>query len=187
MAISYPVGAIVSMVVSGRLFDRLSDLGRLRMFVGQHALAVACLQVLCMAPSSGVLMTAAMAGTMMGVAPTIFLAPSALVTRYECPEQQPVQTTQRLRLSVLLTLLPAGTDDCMAGHSYASLRYTGTLVGLVDVPVRKSCPYPACADPAHLRPPSAYICTCFNALSAAAIGVRRVTLCRCFSSSRCVF
>ena len=82
MAISYPVGAIISMVVSGRLFDKLSDLGRLRMFVGQHALAVACLQVLCMAPSSGVLMMVCMAGTMMGVAPTIFLAPSALVTRY---------------------------------------------------------------------------------------------------------
>ena len=82
MAISYPVGAIVSMVVSGRMYDRLSDLGRLRMFLGQHALAVACLQVLCMAPSSGAVTMACMTGTMMGVAPTIFLAPSALVTRY---------------------------------------------------------------------------------------------------------
>jgi predicted MFS family arabinose efflux permease len=82
MAVSYPVGAIVSMVVSGRLYDRLSDQGRLRMFIGQHALAVACLQLLCMAPSSGVLTMACMTGTMMGVAPTIFLAPSALVTRY---------------------------------------------------------------------------------------------------------
>ena len=60
MAVSYPVGAIVSMIVSGRLYDRLTDQGRLRMFIGQHALAVACLQLLCMAPSSGALVMACM-------------------------------------------------------------------------------------------------------------------------------
>jgi sugar phosphate permease len=90
LAIAYPVGAMISMVLSGRAFTKLTDAGRATMFAVQGMLGFIALQILSMPkPSSnGVITCAALAATMLGMAPTIFLAPSTLLTRYSSSRVQ---------------------------------------------------------------------------------------------------
>ena len=90
LAIAYPVGAMISMVLSGRLFTKLSDAGRATMFAAQGVLGFVALQVLStpQLASSVVINCAALAAMMLGMAPTIFLAPSTLLTRYSSSRVQ---------------------------------------------------------------------------------------------------
>jgi sugar phosphate permease len=84
VATAYPLGAIVSMVASGVLFDKLGDSGRAVMFGLQNVLAIASFQLL-PAASSPAVVAAAMFTAMVGTAPTIFLAPSGLLSRLASP------------------------------------------------------------------------------------------------------
>jgi sugar phosphate permease len=82
MATAYPIGAMASMLLSGRAFVKLGDAGRAKLFGAQSALSLLALQVLSMSPSSPAVIISCLAAVMLGIAPTIFLAPSALITRY---------------------------------------------------------------------------------------------------------
>ena len=90
IAIAYPVGAMISMILSGRAFTKLTDAGRATMFSLQGVLGFAALQVLSMPQlaSNAAVTGAALAATMLGMAPTIFLAPSTLLTRYSSSRVQ---------------------------------------------------------------------------------------------------
>jgi sugar phosphate permease len=90
LAIAYPIGAMISMVLSGKVFANLTDAGRATMFAAQGVLSLVALQVLSMPhlASSIVVNCAALAATMLGMAPTTFLAPSTLITRYSSSRVQ---------------------------------------------------------------------------------------------------
>ena len=79
---AYPVGAVVSMLVTGGLFGRMKDSGRAKMFAIQNCLSLAGLQVLAMTPTNSGVVVAALVTTMVGAAPMIFLAPGALIARF---------------------------------------------------------------------------------------------------------
>jgi MFS family permease len=79
MATVYPLGAIVSMILSGKVYDRLAksaspDRNRRSMFLCQNTLALLCLQVLSVLPSNPVLVMGCLFGTMAGVSTAIYTA-----------------------------------------------------------------------------------------------------------------
>ena len=82
------------MVLSGRAFGKLSDAGRSKMFGAQAVLSFIALQGLS-TPSlaaSGPLSAVCLAAMMLGIAPTIFLAPGALLTRFSTSRVQGTMT-----------------------------------------------------------------------------------------------
>ena len=64
------------MRAQGPLFVRLGDGGRMRLFLAQGILSLFSLQLL-MQPRRRASSLLALAGTMLGIAPTLFLSPSA--------------------------------------------------------------------------------------------------------------